>query len=230
MPDNHRFDVLTSTVADSLSEPGDLEQTLVRISQTARDTVPGVDCASICVWHRQRGLETVAPTSPVINQANALQNELQEGPAYSDVADDDVIYSPDLPADERWPRYGRALAGLGLLCQLAIGIAHPTEAHATLNLYSRSRNAFEDFGLLGDVFSSQAKIALRYAQEVRSLTRALTLGTTVARATGVVMERQSVTAETALQFVNDLARSEHLDLLAAAEAILEPDPTSEGKP
>lgn len=224
MTEEHRSDPLMQTVADSLSEPGDIEQTMSRLTQTARDTVPGADCASICVRHHKRGLETISPTNPLIYQADALQNELQEGPSYAAVADEDVVYSRDLSTDTRWPRYGSGLSDLGLLCQLSIGIAHPVQANVSLNLYSRARDAFGNYASLGDLFSSQAKVALRYAHALQTLSGAVTAGTTIGRATGVVMERQGLTAEGAMQFVVDMAKAGNTQLLAAAEAILVPTP------
>lgn len=220
MSDSVRFDALRQTVADSLSEPGDLQQTLSRLTQTARDTVPGVDCAGICVRHSSGVLETVAPTRQLLYEADRLQFQLSEGPSYTADADEDVLYSHDLASDARWPTYGPAVAALGLLSQLSIGIAHPLQAHTALNLYSRARDAFTDYRSLGDLFSSQAKIALRYAQEVHSLTVALMSGTTVGRATGVVMERRGLSADAALDFVGDLARIRNVRFVEAAESIL----------
>ncbi len=225
MTDSHRLDALTQTVADLLSEPGDIEQTLRRITQTARDTIPGADCASVCVRHHRRALETVSPTNPVIYQADALQYELREGPAYTAVADEEVIYSHDLSRDPRWPRYGPGLADLGLLTQLSIGIAHPLQTGAALNLYSRARDAFADYLWLGDLFSSQARVALRYAQALEAVNLALISVTTISRATGVIMEREGLTAEAALHFVTEYAKAEKLSLLQAAAAILESLPT-----
>lgn len=215
---------LTQAVASSLSEPGDVEQTLRRITHTARDTVPGVDYASICVRHHRRGLETIAPTSPLLCEANAMQVALNEGPSFETPNDGAAIYSPDLAVDGRWPRYGAALADLGLLSQLAVEIAHPTEAQVSLNLYSRSRDAFTDHQRLAELFSSQSQIALRYAQEVHALTVALSTGTTVGRATGVMMERQGVSADVALRTLEGLAKNAKGSLVEAAESWLIPPP------
>lgn len=221
MMDAQQHDVLIQTVADSISEPGDIEQTLSRITQTARDTVPGADCAGICVRHHTRGLETVALTHPVVYDADALQDELKEGPAYTELAAEDVVYSPDLSADARWPTYGPRMRDLGLLSQVSIELAHPLQAHAWLNLYSRLRNAFADYRCLGDLFSSQAKVALRYAQALQSLNGALASGATIERATGVVMERQGVAAEEALEYVVRLAQQDKVPLVDAAATILD---------
>lgn len=224
MTHNAHLDALIQTVAESLSEPGDVEQTLSRLTQTARDTVLNADYASICVRHAKGGLETIAPTSPLLCDADAIQQELHEGPSFGATADDDVIYSRDLSTDARWPTYGSRAHALGLMSQLAIGIAHPLQSGASLNLYSRARDAFEDYRRVADVFSSQAKVALRFAQELQTLSLALTSGTTIGRATGVMMERKGIEAETALRFLVDLANSTNGQLLDAAEFMLQPLP------
>lgn len=197
MADPSRLDPLMRTVAESLSEPGDIEQTLTRITQTARAAVPGADFASISIRHHNGRLETVAPTNPLVYQIDAIQYLLNEGPCYDAVTTEDVIYCRDLGNDKRWPDFGPRASAFGLLSQLAIGLAHPGGSFTALNLYSSDLYAFEDHQGVANLFASQAKVVLRYAQQVQKLTCALSAGTTTRRATGAVRERQGVAAENA---------------------------------
>lgn len=215
-----RLDELMHSVAGSLSEPGDIEQALARITGTAHAMVPGADYASISIRHHNGRLETVAPTSPMVYRVDALQYQLNEGPCYDAVTAEDVIYCRDLANDARWPRFGPRAAALGMMSQLAIGLAHPGGAYTALNLYARDLYAFEDHQVVADAFASQAKVVLRYAREVQKLNVALSTGTTIGRATGVVMERHRVDADGALDRLMQLAESQHVTLADIAERVL----------
>lgn len=72
------------------------------------------------------------------------------------------------------------------------------------------------------MFCSQAKIALRFSQEVHALTAAVDAGTTLGRASGVVMERQGIDAEAALAALLLQARKDHVTVVEAAETVLRP--------
>lgn len=220
MADPSRLDEMMRTVAASLSEPGDIEQALRRITNTAKATVAGVDCASISIRHHNGRLETVAPTHPGVTQVDLLQYQLNEGPCYDAVTEEDVIYCRDLANDSRWPTFGPRAAAIGLLSQLAIGLAHPGGSFTALNLYSHDLYAFEDHQMVADLFASHAKVVLRYALEVQRLNNALSAGTTVGQATGIIMERQGVDAECALERLQELAVANAADLVDVAERVV----------
>jgi len=220
MADPSRLDELMRTVAESLSEPGDIEQTLTRITHAACAAVPRADFASISIRHHNGRLETVAPTNPMVYRVDAIQYRLNEGPCYDAVTTEDVIYCRDLGNDQRWPNFGPRASAFGLMSQLAIGLAHPGGSFTALNLYSSDLYAFEDHQPVADLFASQAKVVLRYAQEVQKLTTALSIGTTIERATGIVMERHGIDAEDAFERLMRLAQSGHVELVELAERVV----------
>src|SRR3954469_488912 len=90
--------------------PGDLDDTLAAITRAAVRTLPDVQEASISILHGDGRLDTVAPTDPVLYALDAAQHDLGEGPCL-DASEHGVhVISPDLRADERFPRYARAAA------------------------------------------------------------------------------------------------------------------------
>lgn len=220
MAERSSLDALMHAVAESLSEPGDIEEAMGRITHTARATVAGADYASISIRHFNGRLETVAPTNPMVYQLDALQYDLNEGPCYDAVTSEDVIYCRDLGNDARWPRFGPRASAFGLLSQLAVGLAHPGGSFTALNVYSRDLYAFEDHEIVADLFASQAKVVLRYAREVQKLNTALSAGTTIGRATGIVMERHGVDSDQALERLVDLATNSKVDLVDIAERVV----------
>jgi hypothetical protein len=210
------------SVAELLIEPGGVEQTLSRITHSARLTVPAADFASISIRHDNGRLETFAPTSPLMYRADGLQNELNEGPCFDALTDEDFIYCPDLGVDPRWPRFGPGASAMGLLSQLAFRLAHQGESYTILNLYARARNAFEDHHGVAYLFASHAKVVLAYSREVRALQAALSTRMTISRATGIVMERHGIDAERALELLAHMAQVRESNLLDVAERIVKP--------
>ena len=106
---------MMNAVADTLSEPGDMSETLSRITFTACDMVPRADYVSISVLRPDGELQTVAATNPLISKVDELQHSLAEGPCYPPSAAERVIYSGNVALDPRWPLYGAQIARLGEL-------------------------------------------------------------------------------------------------------------------
>ncbi|MEJ7629133.1 MAG: GAF and ANTAR domain-containing protein [Nocardioidaceae bacterium] len=220
--DTHLVNVMNA-VAAALSSPSELDETLVRITHTARDTVPGAHHASITVRHPDGTLETVAPTDPMVCQIDELQYELREGPCFDVVTDDDFILSDDIGAESRWPTYGPRIAALGIRSQLAMRLHLDTKSQIGLNLYSRDPDAFDDPQHVAELFASHAKIALGYAHEVTELTEALATRTVIGKAIGIIMERYTIKDERAFEFLVRLSQTTNTKLRDIAARIVELD-------
>lgn len=212
---------LMNTVADSLMEPGDLSETLARITHTARDMVPRADYASISIRHGDGGLETVAATDALISTVDELQQVLQEGPSYRPPTGEQVTYSGNLSTDERWPTYGQQVSRLGLASQLGMTLHADASARTGLNLYSRKRAAFGDSRQVAGIFVSHAKVALGYAEEVNIMRSALATRTVIGEAIQIVMERNGLDEERALEFLIRVSQRGNITLRVIASEIVE---------
>lgn len=213
--------VLMDAVADSLKEPGDLAEALERITYSARDMVPRADYASISIRHADGGLETVAPTDPLISTVDELQQRLGEGPSYQPPVDEQVTYSGNLSIDERWPAYGQRVSRLGLASQLGMTLHADPRTRTGLNLYSRKRAAFGDSRQVAGIFASHAKVALGYATEVNTLRSALATRTVIGEAIRIVMERNDLDEERALEFLIRVSQRGNVLLRVVASEIVE---------
>lgn len=210
-----------SQVAASLSEPGDLGETLQRITRTARETVPGAEHASISVRHSDGRLLTMAPTDPLTTEADGAQYELREGPCYDAVTDADVSYSPDLGADDRWPRYGPRARRLGFRSQLAIRLGSRDGSYTGLNLYASVPRAFDDDPSgVARLFASHAKVALGFARELDTLKGAVGTRQVIGEAIGIVIERYGLTEERAFEFLIRLSQTSNVRLRDVAVEIV----------
>ena len=63
-------------------------------------------CDEASVTARSAGglLDTLAPTSDLVSTADRLQYELREGPCVFAIFQDDLLTSPDVATDRRWPQ------------------------------------------------------------------------------------------------------------------------------
>jgi hypothetical protein len=212
---------MMSTVADTLSEPGDLSETLSRITFTACDMVPRADYVSISILRPSGDLETVAPTDPLIVKVDELQHSLAEGPCYFTGQAERVTYSGNVALDPRWPQYGAQIARLGIASQLAMTLHVEPAGYTWLNLYSRKRAAFGDSRQIADIFVSHAKVALGYAKEVHTLRAAMATRTVIGEAIGIVMKANGLDEERAFEFLIRLSQDNNVKLRVLAEEIAE---------
>lgn len=192
--------------------PGDLEQTLDRITAAAVEVLPGVTMASITIRHHDNRLETFAPTHDVLLDLDAKQYELQQGPCYETATDEAYVVSSNLAADSRWPDYSREALAAGVRAQAGIGLFDGGRFQGALNLYAREVGAFEDLGPFAALFSHQAAVAIAYAQEVSDLRQAVATRQQIGQAVGVVMERYQLSEERAFAFLARLSQDRNVKL------------------
>jgi hypothetical protein len=63
-----------------------------------------VDHAGITI-NAKPGLATRVTSDDVVTRANEMQNEMGEGPCLDVLRDADILVSPDLTQEQRWPRW-----------------------------------------------------------------------------------------------------------------------------
>src|SRR4051794_3481547 len=79
--DEARIVQMAQELADQLA-PGDLDETLRRITMAAVEVLPDVDLASITMKHSDDTLQTYAPTDDLLKGIDQAQYDLREGPCY----------------------------------------------------------------------------------------------------------------------------------------------------
>lgn len=196
--------------------PGDLDETLARITAAAVEVLPDVTMASLTVRHADQRLETVAPTDDVLREVDARQYELQQGPCYETATDEAYVVSTDLASDPRWPEYTAGALEAGIRAQAGIALFDAPRFQGALNLYSDRVGAFTDLEPLGALFSHQAAIAISYAQEVAHLQEAVRTRQVIGTAIGVVMERYQLEEDRAFAFLARLSQHQNVKLREVA--------------
>ena len=211
---------LAERLAKSLG-PGDLDQTLNNITAAAIEVLPDVTMSSISVKHADGRIETVAPTHDVLCEVDAKQYELQEGPCYEAAVDTENVVSSDLANDDRFPRYRGAALDAGIRAQMGVRLFDVDSSHAALNLYSDKVGAFEDLGLLADLFRHQSAMAVAYAHEVQNLRDAVRTRQLVGQAVGVMMERYKLDEQRAFAFLARLSQNRNVKLRVIAQEVVD---------
>ncbi|TWD81771.1 ANTAR domain-containing protein [Kribbella amoyensis] len=197
--------------------PGDLDHTLSRITAAAVEVLPSVDYASITVKHADGRLETAGPTAALLWELDKAQYELQEGPCYQAAVDTVHVVSPDLAADDRFPRYAAVAVADGIQAQAGLRLFDAPKSQGALNLYSRTLGAFADLGSIGELFRHQSALAISYALEVHNLREALRTRRTIGQAIGILMERYQLTDQRAFAFLTRLSQQRNVKLRRLAE-------------
>lgn len=200
---------------------GDLEHSLEQVTRAAVEILPGVHYANITVRHGDR-LETVAPTDEFLRDVDAKQFEFREGPCYDAATDAAYVASPNLVADERFPRYAQVALDAGIRAQAGIRLFDTPKpvARGALNLYSRDVGTFTDLDMVAALFSHQAAVALDYARHVQNLEDALATRQTIGMAVGIVMQRFDLNEQRAFGFLTRMSQTSNVKLREIAEQII----------
>jgi hypothetical protein len=201
--------------------PGDLDRTLSNITAAAVEVLPDVQWSSLSIRHGDGRLETVAPTDEMLCEIDAAQYELQEGPCYEAAVDTVHITAPRLAEDERFPRYAPVALRAGIEAQAGIRLFDAPDSNGALNLYSAQVGAFEDLGMLSDLFAHQSVVALEYARQIDQLQEAIKSRQVIGQAVGMVMERYQVDEARAFGFLARLSSHENLKLRQVAERLVD---------
>lgn len=182
-------------VAEELAGERDEAVTTARTCELAVELVESCDHASITLRSRRGRLTTVAASSPVAEQYDALQHELGEGPTLETAVSAEVCHSNDLARDERWPRWGPQAAALGARSFVSVQLT--TGGHTALgaiNLYSHRLQAWDEQSYdLALLFATHAALALDAAQVISGLRAALGSRHQIGVAQGILMERHRLT-------------------------------------
>jgi GAF domain-containing protein len=223
-------DELTAMVArtSGLLLSADTVQTALElITATATETFPGSNGAGISLLDSEGRRTTAAATDAVVQQADALQYELGEGPCLTAWEERHVVRVDDLPADARWPSLARASGAVGVRSVLSAPLVAGSGSLGAIKVYAARPRAFGDREEpLLTMFATQAAILLanmRSAEDARrisdDLRDALRGREVITLAKGILMARERIDERAAFLTLTDTARREGRSVRQAAERI-----------
>jgi GAF domain-containing protein len=180
-----------------------LEDTLQRIAEVARDSVPGFDQVGISTLHKNGKVETRAATGDLVHILDDLQYSLDEGPCVETLHHAGVVVAPDIRHDQRWPRYVPEAIKHGLRSQLAVKLYLDDEGTiGGLNLYSTTSEEVDpEAEPIAELFAIHAAIALGNATQRATFNAGLQSRKVIGQAIGILMERHQMDEDRAFAFL-----------------------------
>jgi hypothetical protein len=216
--------------AAQINAPRTLEQTLDAIVGVALTSVPGFDHVGISVSHHGGRIETLAATDSFVEEIDALQYGLLEGPCVTALRQDRLVMLVGDKALERWPRFTPRARALGLRAQMAIRLYQERRSVAGLNFYSTCQDTIDPSAPMGaELFATHAALALGRAREVNDLNAAMETRSTIGQAMGILMERYQINSEHAFHFLTRTSQESNTKLRDVAAEIIRGTLGSEGE-
>jgi GAF domain-containing protein len=217
-----QFAELMGAAARRLSRPRSVDEQLDTVLAAAKDTIAGVDTASITVLHRDGAVETVAGTDPLAYEIDQLQYDLGEGPCLDALRHEPVQRIDDMTSEQRWPRYAPAAADRGIRSQMGWELYDDDRSIGGLNLYSCRSDAFDDDTRhLAALFATHASLAMGRTRQVENLNTALATRKMIGQAIGVLMAQYQIDEDRAFEFLVRVSRDGNIKLRDVAQQIVD---------
>ncbi|WP_052367241.1 GAF and ANTAR domain-containing protein [Paraoerskovia marina] len=204
-----------------LADEDSLGSTLDRVVERAVAMIDGCASASISLVARRGRIETPAASDAVGGRGDELQYELDEGPCLDAIRETEIVSTPDLAHDPRWPTWGPRVAELGVGSMLCIQLFTTDTNHGALNLYGTERGAFDGPDqTLATTFAAVAAAALDAARTEDQLQSAVQGRTIIGQAQGICMERYGISAERAFEVLSRISQESNVKLVDVARRVV----------
>lgn len=167
-------------------------------------------------------------TDTLVEQADAAQYQLGEGPCITAWAIERMVIIDDLHTDPRWHAWRSAMATLPLRWVVSTPLIAGKESIGALKIYSALSGQYDDnSGRVLSLFAGAAATLLAHIQgseaplqTTENLRAALIGRDTVNRACGVLMERQGISQDRAMRQLIENARVTGTPLVEISEQLI----------
>ena len=195
------------------SDQQDIDSSLQLVVSLARATVARANGVSVSLQRHGR-LATVAATDQTVLDMDAGQYATGEGPCVDASNEGRSFSTESLDQETRWPSFTPKARELGIAAILSNPLLVEGRPVGALNIYSRTAAAFSYHEQqLAAIFASEASLILENAGADVSddelsmrLQETLQSRQVIARAEGVIMEREGISADDAYRLLVDFSR------------------------
>lgn len=219
MSDTSILDALRALAALSISDD-DLAETAEGVVALACDTL---DCqhAGLTVFRAGGSFETLAPTGPLVSEADQLQYQLGEGPCVEAAWEEETFVSNDLAQDPRYPNWGPKAAAMGFGSLLAARLTIGGSTIGAMNLYStQTREYSADDRDTAVILASHAAATLMSVRERENLKEAVEGRTLIGQAQGILMERFDLDGPRSFSVLRRFSQTQNIKLRKVAELVV----------
>ena len=204
-----------------------VQTALELVSTLARTVTDGTVGAGVTLVD-EHGKRSVAATNKAVEEADALQYEMDEGPCLTAWRTQEIVRIDDTTTDGRWPTWNAAASRLGVRSVLSAPLAVEGEPIGAMKVYcERPKNYGAQDEQVMRLLSEQAAILLANTQSLqqarrlsRQLTEALSGRDAVGQATGVLLARGAATAQEAFATLTSTAHRSGRSVDDVARALL----------
>ena len=217
-----------SSILDTLRALAELAVSDDDLAETAEGVVAlaceTLDCqhAGLTVFRAGGSFETLAPTGPLVIEADQLQYQLREGPCVEAAWEEDTFVSNDLSNDARYPNWGPKAAAMGFGSLLAARLSIGGTTIGALNLYStETREYSADDRDTAVIFASHAAATLMTVRERQNLKEAVEGRTLIGQAQGILMERFDLDGPRSFAVLRRFSQARNIKLRKVAEMVIE---------
>jgi len=215
-------------LADLRSSPVTVEEALERVVASA-DALFGVDGTALMLVDRDQALRNLAVSDARAGLLEELQAEHSEGPCVDAFEDKQPVAADDLASDDRWPEFGPAAAGGGLLAVLASPIPYSDHAVGVVAVFAgdphpwteAEREAIVAFTELVALLILNAMQARERGRVAAELQVALDSRVVIEQAKGVLVGRHGLTTRQAFERLRRQARDQRRPLSEVARAVVD---------
>jgi transcriptional regulator with GAF, ATPase, and Fis domain len=218
--ERHHDSLIAAAVLEMSATPS-LESTLGRAVEMCIEVLPSCDMAGISVVD-SREIRTLAATTEVLRRIDELQFVMAEGPCLDALREHQMVAAHDLGADERWPHWGPRIAeDVGVRSALSFRLFTRDDTLGALNLYSRAATAFaHEDALDAEILAAHASAVIGTVLKESQLPIALEQRTVLGQATGILIERYRLDAESAFAVMQRISHDRDIKLYRLAQHLV----------
>ena len=212
-----------STLAEAarrVADNSDMRRALAGVVELALDACI-CQHASVTLVRADGVVETAACSDELVEQADQLQYTLGEGPCLRAAEQGGLYVIANTKTDDRWPRWGPAVAELDLHSVLSINLFTDHRVLGALNLYYQPRDEFSDDDIeVARVVAAHASVALARVRAEQDLWRAIDSRHLIGQAQGILMERFALPPERAFAVLRRYSQQHNVKLADVAVTLV----------
>lgn len=204
---------------------------LSTVTSLAVDTIAGSSGSGVSLLDSNGRRTTSAGTDPQVEQLDALQYQLDEGPCLSAWRELTVLRSGGQDDERRWPSWLPRARQLGMQAFMSAPLINGASAIGAIKVYSTAVEAFDErdedllrrFGQQAAIFVGNVLTVRAAARVSDQLKETLHFRDLTAMARGILMARRGISADEAFrELMAESYRSRRLVRDVAAQIVASP--------
>jgi hypothetical protein len=218
----HHLAERMAELSRSLALPLGIEAILSEVTAAAIELIPGADSAGILLIGKGGKFESLAGTSDLPHELDALQERFNEGPCMQAALAETVVRTDDFRSESRWPKYSAAVVEIGVHSGMSFKLYTNNRTAGALNLFGFEPREWDaECETIGMVLAAHGAAAIVASQEGEQLQTALLSRDRIGQAKGIIMERYGVDEVRAFQMMRRLSQEDNVRLVDIAQRVID---------